>query len=50
MEKTLKIAYYKGGNWEINKKGFIICDCGKRGYYNSYQFRENHLISNHHVA
>ena len=48
MEKTLKIAYYKGGNWEINKKGFIICDCGNR-HYNSPLSKERHIISKNHL-
>ena len=43
-----KIVYYKGGNWDINKAGFTVCECGRR-YYNSPLCKENHMKTRTHV-
>ena len=43
-----KIVFYKGGNWDICKEGFIICECGRR-YYNSYLSERRHIQTKTHV-
>ena len=42
------IVFYEGAQWKIAKKGFIICECGKR-YYNSVTCKANHLKTKGHI-